>query len=97
MEGPMAHYKRKRPRTLTAGYYSANGRENRLDGKSGGKAVPERKRRNWTCAYPRWHDKLYHTRPNRKRNRMLERAVLKGSDSDGIVWPHHHKPHNYYW
>lgn len=85
----MAHYKRKRPRTSGSGYYSARGLEHRL----GDRYDPHVWHGNW----PRWWDKVHHTRPTRRQSRALELIARKGEDSDGMVWPNGRKPHNYYW
>lgn len=88
----MAHYKRKRSRSQSSGHYSGKGLERRLDGK-----IPLGDRWHWTGSYPRYWDKVHHTRPTRARTRMAEIKVIKGEDPDGIVWPHPKKPHIYYW
>lgn len=89
----MAHYKRKRPRTAGCGYYSGNGLKNRLDELG----VAPRDRRRWSRGYPRWWDKMFHTRPSRSRTKMLEKKVLRDADPDNMVWPDGRKPHIYYW
>lgn len=88
----MAHYKRHRPRTSGAGHYSANGRDRRLDGR-----IPKSDRRNWTKSCPRWHDKVFHIRPTRRKAALLERLTLLGFDPDFMSWPNGRKPHIYYW
>lgn len=85
----MAHYKRKRPRTVGGHRYSAKGLEYRL------KIAPEDLR--WLQSYPRWHDKLFHSRPARRQVKLLEVQVIKGADTDDLVWPDGRKPHVYYW
>lgn len=85
----MANYKRRRPRTqLTHSPWI--GREIR---------DPSSPRYyNWTGCYPRWWDIVFHTRPWRRRERAMLRAVLLGQlDADEAPWPVPHKPHRYYW
>jgi hypothetical protein len=48
-------------------------------------------------SYPRWHDIVFHRRPQRRRTKALERAILKGGDPDVTAWPLQRKPHVYYW
>ena len=85
----MAHYKRKRPRTVGGHRYSSKALEYRL--KLGPNEV------FWLQSWPRWHDKLFHTRPTRRKTKSMEQALLKGADPEGIVWPDGRKPHVYYW
>jgi len=85
----MAHFKNKRSRTAVSGRYSARGLEYRLGPKI---EFPDRFN-NW----PRWHDKLYHIRPRRHQTKRLEKEVLNGADTEGLIWPDDHKPHEYYW
>ena len=85
----MAHFKRKRPRAAVSGTYSARGLEYRLGVRP---ELPF-----WLNNWPRWHDKLHHTRPRRHHTKRLEREVLNGADADGLIWPDDHKPHEYYW
>ncbi|MDX8355580.1 hypothetical protein SLH47_24725 [Cognatiyoonia sp. IB215182] len=86
----MAHYKRKRSRLAgrKAGY-SSKGLERRLKLTSDEVL--------WLGNWPRWHDKLYHTRPRRREENKLTREVLKGSDPDNMAWPLNRKPHEHYW
>lgn len=93
----MANYKRQRCRLRGAGHYSSKALGRRLDGAWGGSPVKGQDRRRWTKGYPRWWDKLHHTRPARSATRALERAVLRGRDPDGMTWPDGRKPHIYYW
>lgn len=54
--------------------------------------------RDMMNSYPAWWDRMFHTRPTRAATRRLARDVLRGRvDPDGIVWPHHHRPHRYHW
>jgi len=85
----MAHYKRKRPRSSAGGYYSSKAMTYRL-----GDRISNRR---WTSHWPRWWDKVFHTRPARARTRALGRQVVKGADPDGIAWPRPGRPHVYYW
>ncbi len=85
----MAHYKRKRARTVSPLGYSARGLEHRLS------EGPDTIR--WLENWPRWHDNLYHTRPARRRTKALELDVVKGVDPDNLNWPDGRKPHKYYW
>jgi hypothetical protein len=85
----MAHYKRKRARTAPGGHYSANALKHRLG--------PRWSDRMWLSGWPRYWDKVMHTRPMRARARRLEQAVLNGADPDGLSWPLSRKPHIYYW
>ncbi len=85
----MAHYKRKRPRTSGSGYYSARGLKNRLGDRYDD--------RLWLGNWPRWWDKVHHTRPARRETRALEAIARKSEDWDGMVWPNGRKPHIYYW
>lgn len=48
-------------------------------------------------SYPAWHDREFHNKPHRAAVRRTEKAILKGADADGVVWPHPRKPHIYYW
>lgn len=89
----MAHYKRKHPRSSSSGYYSANGLKNRLDDIG----LDPRSRKKWHQGYPRWWDKVFHTRPARTKNRVLEKKILKDADSENMCWPDNRKPHIYYW
>jgi hypothetical protein len=85
----MAHYKKKRPRTNPAGYYSANALKHRLGEKYDDHA--------WSSNWPRYWDKIFHIRPARRKNRQLEHSILRGADPDNMVWPDDRKPHIYYW
>ena len=86
----MAHYKRKRSRISGRQKgYSAKGLERRLD------LAAEDVR--WLQNWPRWHDKLLHTRPSRRAERRHEQELLKGSDPDNLTWSTSRKPHHYYW
>lgn len=49
----------------------------------------------WTT--PHWWINLHMTRPSRRKSKALCLQVRKGLDSDGLSWPHHKKPHIYYW
>lgn len=85
----MAHYKRRRPRGASSGYYSRKGLRNRM-----GEAYSEV---YWLSNWPRWWDKLHHTAPARREAHRLEHEVMRGADADNICWPDGRKPHNYYW
>ena len=85
----MAHYKRKRSRRAMTNGYSAKGLLYRLK-------KPEDDLR-WLQNWPRWHDKLYHTRPTRRAVHSLSLEVLKGADPDNLVWPNGRKPQIYFW
>lgn len=85
----MAHHKRKRSRTHSCRYYSANALKHRL-GKRYLSHI-------WHTNWPRHWDKVYHIRPARREARRLEKEVLRGADPDNMVWPDGQKPHIYYW
>lgn len=90
----MAHYKRKKSRSQSSGYYSQNGLKNRLDDLG----VAEGDRKRWHKHYPRHWDKVYHTKPARIKTHRLEHEVCSGRrDADDTVWPDGRKPHIYYW
>jgi len=59
----MAHYKRKRPRTVGGHRYSSKALEYRLK--------LDAQDLRWLQSYPRWHDKLLHTRPARRQTKLL--------------------------
>lgn len=53
---------------------------------------------NWGRSTPSWWTTLTMHRPQRRHEKALLHAVMRGSDPDGITWPlGNHKPHNYYW
>lgn len=85
----MAHFKRKHSRSSPSGGYSNNAYKHRLG--------PRYDDRTWYRNYPRHHDKVFHTRPLRRKTRMLEREILKGADADAMAWPVAKKPHIYFW
>jgi len=85
----MAHYKRKKSRTSSSGYYSSKGLKNRLGERHD--------RFSWLQNWPRHWDIVYHTRPSRAKARRLEGQVMKGADPDNMIWPDGRKPHIYYW
>ena len=85
----MAHYKRKRPRTVHGNGYSRLGLSRRL-GKD-----PDDVR--WLGNWPRYHDITCHTRPTRRKSNALAFGILKGADPDDLVWTDGRKPHHYYW
>lgn len=60
------------------------------------KTSPRHHRTRWDNN-PRWWDVIFHTRPNRRAKRALEREIIKGADDENVAWPLQHKPHNYYW
>ncbi len=52
----------------------------------------------WLRHWPRWWDIIFHTRPRRRRDDALTRAVARGAlDADNVAWSVEHKPHRYYW
>ena len=75
----MAHYKRKRPRTVLGNGYSRLGLSRRL-GKD-----PDDVR--WLGNWPRFHDITCQTRPTRHKSKALAFGILKGADPDDLVWP----------
>ena len=80
----MAHYKRKRPRTSPT-----HGFHNRRDPLHF---------QYWGHNWPRWWDVVFHTRPRRRRDKELTRAVKAGLiDADNTVWSVDKKPQVYYW
>ena len=86
----MANYKRKRSRVAGRNNgYSAKGLEHRLE--------LDAKDVRWLRNWPRWYDKLHHTRPLRRAGKRMERDLLKGDDPDNLVWPLSRKPHHYFW
>lgn len=85
----MAHFKRKRARTARSSRYSSNGLKYRLGDRYDD--------RMWIGGWPRQHDILFHTRPTRRKKQRLEKKVLRGSDTEDMVWPDGRKPHVYYW
>lgn len=90
----MAHFKRKRSRRQSSGYYSKNALQRRLGFKGGNEG---RNLVRWLDNWPRNHDKINHTHPTRRKTRNLERRVIRGGDYDDMVWPDGQKPHIYYW
>jgi len=47
---------------------------------------------------PRWWRRMHMTRPLRHENKQLCRNIMRGADSERIIWPlGNHKPHVYYW
>jgi len=49
-------------------------------------------------SYPKRHDLMHHTRPRRRRTKIIEIAIAKGAkDPDNVCWPLAKKPHIYYW
>lgn len=85
----MAHYKRKRARTSNSKCSTDKFMERRL-----GAEYPHW---DWAHHNPRSWDKLHHIRPVRRRERDLERRVLRGDDADNLAWPLASKPFSYYW
>lgn len=85
----MAHYKRKRPRTSPSGSYSGKALGYRLG--------IDDKDVSWLSNWPRFWDKIAHTKPARVRTRQLERGIIHGADPDNMVWPDGRKPHIYFW
>lgn len=85
----MAHYKRKRPRTVSGIGYSRLGLGHRLG------IDPDDVR--WLGNWPRSHDIAFHTRPARRKSKALAHAILNGADPEDTVWPDGRKPHHYYW
>lgn len=81
----MAHYKRRRPRTSPAHHARGSGKWDR---------PPEWR---WMSCWPRWHDIVFHTRPQRRRTREAVVLVMQGRDPDTILWPVEKKPHIFYW
>jgi len=59
-------------------------------GRSGGE---------WIDHWPAWFDLVYHTRPRRRRETALLKAVLDGTaDPDNVAWPlGSSRPLEYYW
>lgn len=49
----------------------------------------------WMSSWPKWWDKLYHTRPSRRKEKALLHDALRGDDP--VDWPDGRKPHKYYW
>ena len=93
----MAHFKRKYPRTIATGNYSANGIRHRFGYHDPDSRQFDRQDYLWVSRYPRYWDKLHHTRPARAESRRLVQAILHGADPDNLTWPDGRKPHIYYW
>jgi len=85
----VAHFKRKKSRSQSSGYYSRNALKHRL-----GNSYHDRL---WLGNWPRHWDKVFHTKPARAKAARLETGVLRGEDPDNIVWPDRRRPHIYYW
>ncbi len=52
----------------------------------------------WLSHTPKWWVKLYMTRPKRRQNTAVCRAIVKGADPDEMIYPlGNRKPHRYYW
>jgi hypothetical protein len=86
----MANFRRRRSavRTASKTYYkwTAKRREDRFGSRS------------WLHSWPAWHDIIHHRRPNRRKARVLERALeLDRLDPDEAVWPLSRRPHTYFW
>lgn len=76
------NYKRKRPRTAPVTCY----------------APTFTHRRRGKCTTPAWWNLTFHTRPKRRAETRVLRAIMLGADPDGVLWPvSSHKPHVYYW
>lgn len=59
---------------------------------------PRARQTEWMNTWPAWWDIVFHRRPQRRRSRALENAVLRGYlDPDGIAWPLNRGKHRYYW
>lgn len=98
----MANHKRKRARTAARGHYSRDALRRRLEGKSrdrGNRDLTEDEAyaRSYHSGYPRWWDKMFHTRPRRSAVRALEREALISDEVADLIWPLDKKPHQYYW
>ena len=93
----MANYKRKKSRTIGCGHYSSHGLEHRLDDLGMPRHARHSSSWRWTNSYPRYWDKLFHTRPARRTVKAQEGRVLRGWDADDMTWPDGRKPHIYYW
>jgi hypothetical protein len=89
MEAGMAHYKRKRPRTKDLGVSDYKHMARRLGGKDNMHKLYS------SCSSG--HNMMFHIRPTRRKQRRLEKSILRGADPDGIAWPLGKKPHSYYW
>lgn len=85
----MAHHKRKRPRAAFGRGYSAKGLARRLD-------ISDHEIHWWDHG-PRWHHIIVNKRPLRRRIKAAERAALKSTDPDALIWPIAGKPHDDYW
>lgn len=60
---------------------------------------PRARQTYWLGTWPAAWDVLYHRRPQRRRTRAIEKAILRGGmDPDSATWPlGNRKPHQYYW
>lgn len=109
----MAHYKRKKRRTKPAHNSRSSICGPGFRKKKGLKPViiPDWQDRDpkidywpepwgyvWMANWPRYWDILHHTRPTRRREKVLINRVLGGKiDPEDAAWPLHKKPHKYYW
>ncbi len=50
----------------------------------------------WMRNYPRWWDRLFHTKPRRAAERQAIHKELSHPEWD-VLHPLDHKPHKYYW
>ncbi len=53
----------------------------------------------WLSNWPRWWDIIFHTRPRRRREKHMLKAVMSNRfDFDEACFDiANHKPHRYYW
>jgi hypothetical protein len=58
-----------------------------------------RRSAHWLHCWPAWWDRLFHSRPARRRAKALTYKVLRGEiDADNAAWDvHRTRPHKYYW
>ncbi|PHM31188.1 hypothetical protein [Xenorhabdus innexi] len=51
----------------------------------------------WFDKSPSWHSNLMMTRPERREVKFLLAQVLSGCDPDGMAFPVHNKPFEWYY
>lgn len=86
----MAHYKRRRPRSSGAKVNDYKVIVKRLERKG--------LRYRWIGSSPGWWNAMEHIRPKRREAAAMERAILRGSDPDDLMWPvGSNKPHSYWY
>lgn len=85
----MAHYKRKRPRSIGADVNRLKLVARRLERKG---PVPR-----FIGSIPGAFNLIEHIRPARRKTRALEHAVIGGADTETILWPVPLKPKSFWY